>query len=110
MNFILTKETILPTPFGKVTLPALETPPMSLPSMPDEHAKKAIMHGVGEDLAQIIGIVPWVGAVVEDALEDMHQAEIRKMLTSEEYNKFSEYNKTLPTSLALARLFMFKKV
>jgi len=99
----------LPTPFGKVKLPDLETPPLSLPSMPDEHARKAIGHGIGEDLANIPGIIPWVGEIIEDALEDTHHAEIKKILTADEYSKFAEYNKSLPTTLALARTFCFKK-
>lgn len=109
-TFKLVKETVMPTPFGKVTLPAMETPPLKLPGMPDDHGRKAIMHGVGEDLAQVFGVVPWIGSMVEDALEDMHHSEIRRMLTKEEYDTFSEYNKALPTSIALARMFMFKKV
>lgn len=101
----------IPTPFGgSIKLPDLETPPISLPKMPDEHAAKAIGHGVGEDAAALIGLIPWVGEIVEDALQDLHHAEIKKILTTEEYSKFAEYNKALPTSLALARTLCFKKV
>jgi hypothetical protein len=100
----------LPTPFGKeISLPALETPPLELPSMPDERGRRAIGHGLGQDLAQVIGIVPWVGDLLHDMLEDMHQAEINKILTAEELKKFNEYNKVLPSSVAMARIFCFSR-
>ena len=100
----------VPTPFGEVKLPDLETPPISLPSMPDDRAKKAIGHGLGEDAAQIIGLIPWIGGIVEDFLEDTHHDEIKKILTTEEYSDFANYNKALPTAPALIRTLCFKKV
>ena len=99
----------LPTPFGgTISTPPLETPPLKLPAMPDSHAAKAIGHGLGEDAAAIIGLIPWAGEIIEDALQDMHHSEIKKLLTSEEYSEFAEYNKALPTSVALARALCFK--
>ena len=97
----------VPTPFGRIKLPDLETPPLKLPKMPDAHARKAIGHGLGEDVAQIIGIIPYVGGIVEDILEDMHHVEIKKILTPDEYSKFAEYNKSFPTAVALARTLLF---
>lgn len=106
----LTPELNVPTPFGKVTIPGLETPPMKLPTMPDERGKKAIGHGIGEDAASVLGIIPWVGSLAEDALEDTHHAEIKKILTNEEYSKFANYNKSLPTAPALIRTLCFREV
>lgn len=100
----------IPTPFGEIKLPDLETPPLELPQIPDDRARKAIGHGLGEDAAQIIGLVPWVGDILEDILEDMHHAEIKKILTPEEYNRFLEYDKSFPTTVALARTLCFKKI
>ena len=99
----------IPTPFGSIKLPDLETPPIKLPAMPDEHARRAIGHGLGEDAAQIVGLIPWIGGIIEDALEDMHHVEIKKILTADEYSRYAEYNKSLPTTLALARVLCFKK-
>lgn len=101
----------IPTPFGgEIKLPDLETPPISLPKMPDERGKKVIGHGVGEDAAAIIGLIPWIGDLVADAIIDCHHAEIKKILTDEEYRQFAEYNKALPTAPALARVLCFRKV
>ena len=99
----------IPTPFGSVKLPDIETPPLALPKAPDAHARKALGHGVGEDLAQIPGIVPWIGDIIEDALEDTHHAEIKKILSPDEYSRFAEHNKVLPTALAIARTLLFKE-
>lgn len=98
----------VPTPFGTIKLPDLETPPLKLPKIPDDHARKAIGHGLGEDAAQIIGLIPWIGDIAEDILEDMHHAEIKKLLTAEEYRVFAEYNKSFPSAVAMIRALCFK--
>lgn len=101
----------LPTPFGgTIKLPDLETPPLTLPTMPDDRGFKAIGHGLGEDAAGIIGMVPWIGEIIEDALQDMHHVEIKNILTADEYRKFAEYNKSFPSAVALARALCFKEV
>lgn len=100
----------IPSPFGTIKLPDLETPPLKLPTMPDAHAAKAIGHGLGEDAAQIVGIVPWIGDIAQDILNDLHHAEIKKILTDAEYREFANYNKAFPTAIALARTLCFKKV
>lgn len=101
----------IPTPFGgTISTPPLETPPLKLPAMPDERSAKAIGHGVGEDAAMIVGLIPWAGDVLADILIDMHHAEIKKILTADEYRKFAEYNKSFPTTVALARTLCFKEV
>jgi len=100
----------IPSPFGVIKMPDAETPPMKLPEIPDSRGRKAIGHGIGEDAASILGVIPWVGELVEDALQDTHHAEIKKILTAEEYRKFAEYNKSFPSAIALARVLCFRNV
>lgn len=101
----------IPTPFGgSIKTPNLETPPVKLPRMPDKRGMQAIGHGIGEDAAAIIGLIPWVGELAEDALQDCHDVEIKNILTVDEYREYSEYNKSLPSAVALARVFCFKEV
>ena len=101
----------IPTPFGgSIKLPDLDTPPLSLPRMPDDRGLKAIGHGLGEDAAQLVGLIPWIGDIAEDILEDLHHAEIKKLLTDAEYKTFLEYDKAFPTAVALARTLCFKEV
>lgn len=107
---IILKSIKLPTPFGEISTPPLETPPLILPKKPDARIRKAIGHGLGQDGAAIIGLIPWVGEVAQSILEDLHQAEIQKILTTEEYQTFLEYNKFFPSSVALARTLCFRKV
>lgn len=100
----------LPTPFGgTISTPPLETPPLSLPAMPDARTAKAIGHGLGEDAAGIIGMVPFLGEIIEDALQDMHHVEIKNILTDAEYRAFANYNKSFPSAVALARALCFKE-
>lgn len=100
----------IPTPFGGIKLPDFETPPLKLPKIPDARAAKAIGHGLGEDAAQIVGIIPWIGDIAQDILNDLHHAEIKKILTDDEYRTFAEYNKAFPSAVALARTLCFKEV
>ena len=101
----------IPTPFGgSISTPPLETPPLSLPSMPDDRGLKAIGHGLGEDAAAIIGLIPWIGDIAQDILTDLHHAEIKKLLTDAEYKTFLEYDKAFPTAIALARVLAFKEI
>lgn len=100
----------IPTPFGAIKLPDFETPPLKLPQVPDDHARKAIGHSLGEDAAQIVGLIPWAGDILEDILEDMHHAEIKNLLTTDEYRKFAEYNKSFPSAVAMIRTLCFQEV
>ncbi len=102
----------LPTPFGgSIKLPDLETPPLSLPQKPDATGMKALGHALGEDVAsELIGRIPVVGSTVGDILSDMHHAEILKILPKEDFQKFTYYNKTFPSTVAMARTLLFKEV
>lgn len=101
----------IPTPFGgEIKLPDFETPPLELPKMPSDRQAKAIAHGLGEDATFVIALIPYVGDLVADTVVDMHHAEIKKILTPDEFSRFTEYDKGLPTSLALVRALCFEKV
>lgn len=92
----------LPTPFGRVETPSLELPPLKRPKLESKH-KKALMHAVATDLADVVGVVPYVGATLADSLRRMHGEEVRKILTPEEYNKYAKWDRTYPDALALLR-------
>jgi len=100
----------IPTPFGgSLKLPDLESPPLALPSMPDAKGMKVIGHALGSDVSQVFGIIPFVGGLLEDMLEDSHEAEIRSILTPLQYNTYEAHNKALPSALAAVRTLAFKK-
>jgi len=95
----------LPTPFGRVTLPSMEVPRRGLPQV-DERRRKAVKHAVATDLTGILSIVPYVGSLVGGQISDLHYAEMRKILTPQELNRFIEEDKRIPSN-GLALLYSF---
>ena len=103
------KEVKILTPFGEVALPEIsEVLPEFPPEIPklDKRQSEAMSHAVAIDLSSIVGWIPVVGDVVADVAEDLHGAELRKLLTKEEMNRFVIEDKVAPTTVALARVFI----
>ena len=94
--------TTIPTPFGAVHLPEKK---IELPKLPafDEKSRDAMKHAIGIDLSMIPGLIPFVGDVVADIVEDLHAAELRKILTSKQYDEFLRQDKIAPATIAMAR-------
>ena len=90
----------VPTPFGLVELPEIVVPaPFEVPKVEvDERRRKTLMHAVGADLGSII---PLVG----DVVEDLHLAEIKNILTSDEYAKYIKETKFGPCTIALIKMW-----
>ena len=95
----------LPTPFGKVNLPAMEPLRRGLPHV-DGRRKKALNHALACDLTGVLGLIPYVGGLVGGQLGDLHFAEIRKILTKEEMDKYIKADKQIPSN-GLALLYSF---
>ena len=95
--------TRVPTPFGAVYLP--EQKLFRLPKLPrfDEKGRNAMKHAIAIDVSMIPGTIPWVGDVVADVIEDLHGAELRKILSSKEYDEFLKQDKVAPATIAMAR-------
>jgi hypothetical protein len=103
----LTDKIEVPTPFGAVNIPFPKLPSLEDPKM-DERRSKALGHAVGEDLSMIIALVPLVGDIVADVLEDLHASEIKKVLSPSEFDTYMENNKVAPSAIAMLRTFMEK--
>ncbi|KKN87042.1 hypothetical protein LCGC14_0263120 [marine sediment metagenome] len=95
-------ETTIPTPFGKVHLPEKKIEVPKLPPF-DEKSRSAMMHAIAIDGSMVPGIIPYVGDVVADVIEDLHVAELRKILTPKQYNEFEKQDKIAPATIAAAR-------
>lgn len=95
-------ETTIPTPFGSVSLPEHKIGLPKLPSF-DEKSRSAMMHAIAIDGAMVPGLIPVVGDVVADVIEDLHFAELRKILTTEQYDEFIKQDKISPATLAMMR-------
>ncbi|MBA7617005.1 hypothetical protein ES703_24309 [subsurface metagenome] len=95
-------ETKIPTPFGNVHLPEHKIGPPRLPPF-DEKSRAAMKHALAIDLSMLPGMIPIIGDVVADVVEDLHSAELRKVLTSQQYGEFLKQDKIAPATIAMAR-------
>ena len=95
-------ETAVPTPFGRVHLPEHKVELPKLPSF-DEKSRNAMKHAVAIDGSMVPGLIPFVGDVVADVVEDLHVAELRKILTPKQYDEFLKQDKVAPAMIAMAR-------
>lgn len=95
-------EMTIPTPFGRVSLPEHKIEWPRLPAI-EEKSTRAMKHAIGIDLSMIPGLLPVVGDVVADVVEDLHAAELRKILSPKQYDEFLKQDKIGPATIAMAR-------
>ena len=95
-------ETTIHSPFGKVSLPEHKIGLPKLPSL-DERTRSAMKHAIAMDLSMVPGLIPWIGDIISETVSDLHTAELRKVLTPKEYDRFVTYDKINPNTIALMR-------
>ncbi|MBA7650897.1 hypothetical protein ES703_58711 [subsurface metagenome] len=95
-------ETRVPTPFGTVRLPQHKIEIPKLPPL-DKKSMGAMKHAIAIDGSMIPGLLPFVGDVVADIVEDLHTAELRKILTAKQYDEFLKQDKIAPATIAMMR-------
>ncbi len=96
------KQRLLPK--WRVPLIGVELPEITLPEFPkaprlDERRIEILRHAIADDLGDLV-------PVIGDLVSDTSYAEMRKKMTPEEYERFVEENKVLPSSLATLKVFM----
>jgi len=62
-----------------------------------------MLHAIAIDGSMVPGLIPVVGDVVADVVEDLHFAELRNILTMEQYDEFIKQDKIAPATLAMMR-------
>jgi len=62
-----------------------------------------MLHAVAMDASMVPGLIPFVGDIISETVSDLHTAELRKILTPTEYDRFVKYDKVNPNVLALMR-------
>jgi len=92
---------VLPTvriPIVEVSLPEIRIPefPPKIPRLNPQDAE-LVRYGLMDDLADLV-------PVVGDPLADMAYAELQKRMTPDQYAKFKEDNKWLPSSFAALKV------
>jgi len=95
-------KTKIPTPFGSVSLPEHKVGLPKLPSL-DEKSRNAMKHAIAIDGAMVPGLIPVAGDVISDIVEDLHFAELRKILTTRQYDEFIKQDKISPATIAMMR-------
>lgn len=99
---LLPKKIILP----KIHIPLIDVslPEISLPELPpkplklDERQMEIVRYALMDDLGDLLPIVGDVAA-------DIAYSELKKKMTPEEYERFLEANKALPSTLAAIKVF-----
>ena len=73
--------------------------------VPVEQRKKEKLEigAIAIDASMVPAMIPWVGDVVSDVIEDLHFAELRKSLTPSEYDDFIKQDKVAPATIAMMR-------
>ena len=90
-----------PTPFGPIITPHLTLPELSPPAL-DERQRQAVKAAVAMDLAALVAIIPVVGDLIGNAVQDTYRPQLQKLLTPSEIPGFIERNKISPsTTVAL---------
>jgi len=89
----------------KVPILEVEIPEVGLPDIPpkpppklDDRQREILRYALMDDVADII---PFVG----DVAADLAYAELKRMMTPDEYERFVKENKWLPSSLAALKIF-----
>ena len=91
----------------RVPLVDLFAPEVELPEFPpkipklDERQTEILRHALADDIS---GLVPIAG----DLISDTSYSRLKELMTPDEYERFVELNKGLPSLLAAARVFSEK--
>ena len=89
------------TPFGPINTPSITLPELSPPAL-DDRQRQAVKAAVAMDLAALVAIIPVVGDIIGNAIQDTYRPELQKLLHSSEAPGFNERNKISPsTTVAL---------
>jgi len=60
-------------------------------------------HAIAIDGAMLPAMIPVIGDILSDVVEDLHFAELRKLLSPNQYNEFIRQDKVAPATIAMAR-------
>jgi len=89
-------------------LPTSPTSPLPRPKpiKIDNRRKEILRHTAAQDLSGIPALIPYVGDIVADVIEDLHGKEIMKLLTPGEKEEYTKFDKTAPSTIAAIRTFL----
>ena len=85
------------TPFGPIITPHLTLPELSPPAL-DDRQRQAVKAAVAMDLAVLVAIIPVVGDIIGNAIQDTYRPQLQKLLAPSEAPGFNERNKVSPSN------------
>jgi hypothetical protein len=98
----LLPERRVPTPFGDVKMPELGLPELAVVDLAPE-SREAIKAAVAIDLSFAISLIPLVGDLVADAIEDTYGEKLKESLTDRQYTNYMRNDKFGPSTIAAVR-------
>lgn len=98
-------ETQVRTPFGPARLPEVGLPDFQELAM-DQRRRDSMKAALATDVSSLVGIIPVLGDIVADVVEDTYAETIRRSLTPAELDTYMKFDKLGPSSLAMARTWM----
>ena len=87
----------LGTPFGPILTPHLTLPELTPPVL-DARQRQAVKAAVAMDLAALVAIVPIVGDIIGNAVQDTYRPQLQRLLSPAETPGFIERNKVSPST------------
>lgn len=98
-------EVEFPTPFGTIITPEVSLPKVVAPEI-DKRRKEAVKAAIASDLSEVVALIPAIGDVIADVIEDIYGSKIKDTLTPDEFNLYTKYDKLGPSTLAMVRAFL----
>ncbi len=98
----LLPERRVPTPFGDVKMPFVGLPELATVNI-EPQSREAIKAAVAIDLSFAISLIPLVGDLVADAIEDIYGEKLKESLTDRQFTDYMRHDKVGPSTVAALR-------
>jgi len=94
----------LDTPLGRIRTPEISLPDVKKVQIVGTR-REALKAAIAIDASSVIGIIPVVGDILADVVEDTYGAKLRNSLSTQEMDWYTRYDKAGPSTLAALRTF-----
>lgn len=103
------KEQSLQTPLGRITTPEIGLPDLQGLTITPRR-RDALKATIAIDLSTAIGLIPIIGDVAADIVEDIYGERLKELLTDREFTRYQRFDKLGPSTTALLRAFMTESI
>ncbi len=92
----------LPTPFGEIKTPDMTLPELAVLKL-DDRRREAIKAAVAIDLSFAVSLIPFIGDLVADVIEDTYGEKLKETMTDGEFEAYMRNDKFGPSTIAAVR-------